>query len=874
MASVNHTNLLCSHTDLHTEADVEALFVERLLRILRYPDNRIHRKEALDTLRIPRGSQNETYRPDYVLFDNSDMPRIIFDAKKPNQDPNNYRYQVAGYALGLNSRYSDKNPVHFVVVSSGIKTIVWKWDDAEPVLSLNFSDFDIDNINFIELRSLLSYGAIEISEAVSDIMNFHRPKMDKLLSTFDTAHQLIWKKEKLGPTDAFYEFAKLIFVKLREDQRISRLITEGRTVNLSDLKFSRQWIHQQQASETNHNPIADILFEGIRKDLEISITEGEKKRIFDKDEKLKLKPSTISEIVALFENYNLHGIDEDLNGRMFETFLNATVRGKELGQFFTPRSVVKYMAKSANLKVTRNETPRVLDACCGSGGFLIEAMAVLTHQVNSMNQLTDNEYRERIQYLQNNCLYGIEANDKVTRVARLNMYLHGDGGSRIYTADSLDKDMIVEQGADEESTRWLKELKSDLTGKTKVLFDVILTNPPFSMSYKRSDKREKEILNRYDTKLAKGNSVKSNILFIERYLDLLSDKGELLTVIDNTVLNGTNKQHVRDYIMKHFIILQIVSLPFNTFFRAQANVQTSILHLRRKEPDEKQGDVFMGILNNVGHDDHQRHTPDRDNTIKLFRAWEKWNQVGQIQEELLPNESIDENLACPYQVFIVKAEKLCQDRLDAFYYAPVLNKTRNTLEYHQENGDIKIVSGGSLNIVKPMTSNEIKLSQGSVFRYFEIGDITKDGQIISWREEKFENLPTRARLRVADGDVIFAKNNSSRGKTVIIPPEFDGQLASTGFIAIRPKNRDEAFLLWSIMTSDIFKTQVYYLAVSAVQPEIRKHTFENEFMLPIPKNSSVLIEKAKEVYKGHTRVRLAVKEAQKLASEMFDFSLP
>jgi len=865
---VDHTNLLCNRVDLHTEADVEALFLERLFRILRYPDNRIRRKEALDTLRVSRGSRKEIFRPDYVLFDHGNLPRIIFDAKKPNQNPKDYRYQVAGYALGLNSGYPDNNPVHLVVVSNGITTVVWKWDDAAPVLTLHFSDFDRDNAKFIELRSLLSYGAVKITEAVSGIIEFNRPPMNELLKTFDDAHQLIWKKEKLGPTDAFYEFTKLIFVKLREDQRISRLITEDRTLEITDFNFSEQWIKQEE-NRTSPNPVADILFEQIRKDLESSIAEGEKKRIFDKEERLKLKPSTIIEVVKLFENYNLHGMDEDLNGRMFETFLNATVRGKELGQFFTPRSVVKYMTKSANLKVDRNYTPRILDACCGSGGFLIEAMAMLIHRINSMNQLTEDEREKRIQDLHKNCLYGIEANDKITRVARLNMYLHGDGGSRIYTADSLDKEITIEQGADEESTRWLRELKSDLRGKNPVRFDVILTNPPFSMSYSRSDKREKDILNGYDAELAKGASVRSNILFIERYLDLLTDEGELLTIIDNTVLNGTNSQHVRDFILKNFVIRQVVSLPFNTFFRAQANVQTSILHLRRKKLNEKQGDVFMGILNNVGHDDHQRQTPDRDNTERLFRAWEVWNKTGQLQEDLQPNDSVDENLGCPYQMFLVKAEKLRTYRLDAFYYAPVLNRLRNTLEKQQELGKLKMVSGQSLNIVNTMTKSETEDAQGTVFRYFEIGDTTKDGQIVSWQEKKFEDLPTRARLQVSTGDVVFAKNNSSRGRTVIIPPEFDGQLASTGFIAVRPKNREEALLLWSIMTSDIFKDQVYYLAITAVQPEIREHIFEREFILPIPENPSVLIERASDVYDGHTRVRLAVKEAQELASEMF-----
>lgn len=61
---------------------------------------------------------------------------------------------------------------------------------------------------------------------------------------------------------------------------------------------------------------------------------------------------------------------------MFETFLNATVRGKGLGQFFTPRGVVHYMVESTPLHVRVNKAneiseniPFVFDGCCGSGGF-------------------------------------------------------------------------------------------------------------------------------------------------------------------------------------------------------------------------------------------------------------------------------------------------------------------------------------------------------------------------------------------------------------------------------------------------------------------------------------------------------------------------
>ncbi|OAV66849.1 Type I restriction-modification system methyltransferase subunit [Bacteroidales bacterium Barb6XT] len=65
-----------------------------------------------------------------------------------------------------------------------------------------------------------------------------------------------------------------------------------------------------------------------------------KKILFDETEKIDLKAFTIKGVVEKLEHYDLYGIDKDLNGRLFETFLNATMRGADLGQYFTPRSIV------------------------------------------------------------------------------------------------------------------------------------------------------------------------------------------------------------------------------------------------------------------------------------------------------------------------------------------------------------------------------------------------------------------------------------------------------------------------------------------------------------------------------------------------------
>ena len=708
--------------------------------------------------------------------------------------------------------------------------------------------------------------------AAASGFEFVRPGLNDLIRTLHDCHQLIWKKDKLGPTDAFYEFSKLIFVKLREDQKIVKMIEDDEQPNEWDFRFSTGWIEQQAAGGVSENPIA-LLFDNIREDLEEKIRTGDKKRIFAQDDRLALRTETIVKIVERLQHYDLHGIDEDLNGRMFETFLNAPVRGRELGQFFTPRSVVKYMTRTASLQFVGSNLPVVLDGCCGSGGFLIEAMATLAQSIDNRTDLTKQQRLSFKKTLYTEHLFGIDAAEKIARVARLNMYLHGDGGSTIFSADTLDK-KLSSSGSSTEIKRELAELRDILLGPKGQRFDVILTNPPFSMEYSRKTQDEAAVLDQYQIAVTNGKPTtkeKSNVLFMERYCDLMKAGSELLTVIDNTVLNGSSAQRYRDFILDKFVIRQVISLPFNTFFAAQASVHTSILHLRKKEIGEEQGHVFMGILNNIGHNDHQRYTPERDNTQKLLELYKKWNETGIHVDFMTSNTEPDETLGCPFQVFVVKPEEVCRERLDAFYYSLELKRTRKAMRKNENDGKIRLMSGGELQIIPTLTPNAVREMKGNSYRYFDIGDVTKDGEIVRSRTDLFEKLPTRARLQVQGGDVVFARNNSSRGTAVIIPGDYDGQLVTTGFLAVRPANPDDALLLWAAFTSEAFRKQIYYLAITAVQPEVRRDIFQKDMLIPFPvgQQRERLLSRARSVRELQHEKHKALKSVRETANRVY-----
>ena len=235
-----------------------------------------------------------------------------------------------------------------------------------------------------------------------------------------------------------------------------------------------------------------------------------------------------------------------------------------MGQYFTPRELVEFIIKM----IEPHYEERILDPACGSGGFLLYAMDYIQKEAS---QYYEEETPEHYNYWHNfarDQLFGIEVNDAIARVAKMNMILHDDGHSNVIGSDALiNFDEIYDQN---------KDFK-------KESFDIILTNPPFGANIK---KEEKSYLGNY--KLGeKRNSQKTEILFLERCFDFLKwGTGKLAIILPDGVLNNSSLQYVRDYIEQHYEILAVVSLPQIAFKYYEAGVKPSILLLRKFSEEE------------------------------------------------------------------------------------------------------------------------------------------------------------------------------------------------------------------------------------------------------------------------------------------------
>ena len=118
--------------------------------------------------------------------------------------------------------------------------------------------------------------------------------------------------------------------------------------------------------------------------------------LFEENEIIKIRETSFKSILKLLEKYNLSDTSDDVKGIAFEQFLGRTFRG-ELGQFFTPRTIVDFMTEVLDPQ----EGELVCDPCCGSGGFLIKAFDYIKEKIEKdiqkkQRKVRGRQYKKRI----------------------------------------------------------------------------------------------------------------------------------------------------------------------------------------------------------------------------------------------------------------------------------------------------------------------------------------------------------------------------------------------------------------------------------------------------------------------------------------------
>jgi type I restriction enzyme M protein len=792
---------------LQNEADVEQSLVRRMLEDLGFADREIRPKDSLETLTIGgmRGMPQQRYRPDFALVVDGSV-RCVIEAKEPNADLDEHQWQVRAYAVLLNGEAPEERPVRHYLLTNATETRVYHVDRNRPLFTLPFTSLTDGNAQFDELRSLLSRETIVARGDPSlDTMAMQRPSIADVNGAFSWCHQHIYRKDNISQSDAFSEFVKLISLKLLSDRRIRDnhpevLERDQFEIPASEVQFSHAWI--QNNDQTAANPVSDILFRRFMDDMERDIARGTRKRIFPEGARIKLNPETIQGVVRRLESLFLFGIDADLNGRLFETFLNATMRGKDLGQFFTPRSLVKLGVRLAQLKAdvrTRDggrHTDLVLDACCGTGGFLIDVLADMWAKVDARTDLAEDRKLEFKNRIANEAIVGVDiANAPIlARIARLNMYLHGDGGTRIFHLNALDPTL---EDADTDSPEIINE-KAELRALFRGhQFDVVVTNPPFAKALDRSTPEERRLLNAYEIgreRAAEDGSVRSVLLFIERYAQVLKPGGRMVTIIDDGILSGDKYSWFREKLRTWFLINAVVSLPGDAFQRSNARVKTSYVVLeRRSSAAQVNPPVFMYPCRYVGNDDPKRQRP-RAGDAELRRL-----ALSEIDDVMGEFARFQEGRGDPQ--YVVPAARVA-DRLDVKNC--LMTPGRQEQLWREQGHRVlrldEMLEERTFAADELVTKDSIDPVAVMVVRYEGTAEA---GEEINPADSSYARL-----YPVSSGDIVISNIAASHGSIAVVPDELDGCVVSSEYTVLRAREGFDPIVLQLILRSPEIRSDV------------------------------------------------------------------
>lgn len=370
------------------------------------------------------------------------------------------------------------------------------------------------------------------------------------------------------------------------------------------------------------------------------------------------------------------------------------------------------------------------------------------------------------------------------RIARMNMYLHGDGGSNIFYADSLDKNIARIGGEDLEVDKQIEELRT-LFLKNETKFDLILSNPPFSLQYSRENKEQKKILDQYAlSRDEKGGKVLqkliSSVMFIERYKDLVSDDGKIVAVIDDSVLSGSSYRHVRNYIRQNFIIEGIISLPGDAFKRASARVKTSVIILRKRSENDNQSDVFMMSSVYLGLE---------DKTAKRIGI--------SVQDLPMKKEDEKKKITSAYKAFLNGTDtsnlipfENCKDRLDVKF---CIKDTSRKVEFWKSKG---LAVDELANILTPAQNRARKVVARKEYPLLIVnynGEVG-EGETLNGADTSYSKL-----YSVKEWDLLISNMGFGRGAVSVVPPHHAGKYVSNEYTILRAFSNEAAIFYWNLL---------------------------------------------------------------------------
>ncbi len=513
---------------------------------------------------------------------------------------------------------------------------------------------------------------------------------------------------------------------------------------------------------------------------------------------LRADDGTLDRLVAILADEHLPRRG-DLVGVAYEEVIRGTFDKGDHQQFFTPRPVVRFMVEL----VADRLRGRVCDPACGTGGFLLGALA--RARADGRGPAL--------------CPVGLEVDGRLAWTAAVNLALHG--------VDEPDVRHLPGAGS-------LGPLPADLAGGV----DVVLTNPPFG-----SDLSDPAAL--AGLELGRGRpSRRRGVLFVERCLDLVRPGGTVAIVIDDAALNGAANRDLRRLVLERAAVEAVVALP-EVAFMPYATVRSSILLLRRRgpgggAPGRKGEETLFGRAGQVGR------RSSGEVRLRLHPGsgrLEIDDDLPAIAEAFVARRRGREPAGADPEVEVFAARLPGADdpafleqglRLDVAFHHPARRRARAVLE----RSPWPLAPVGDLCDLRRETVVPARACPDDELLYLGLADIEARSGRCTPRPVIGEQVRSGS-LRVRPGDVLFARMRPELRKVCVAPDAPAPMVASAECLVLVPRRKEGGEpavaprLLSLLLRSDLTRGQLVHLVTGIGRPRVSRSAVL-AVRLPVP----------------------------------------
>lgn len=287
------------------------------------------------------------------------------------------------------------------------------------------------------------------------------------------------------------------------------------------------------------------------------------------------------------------------NQIIFNNFGNSIEKAKEK-QFFTPVPIVEAIVKMVNPQ--KDET--ICDPCSGICDFLAMSFRHI--------------YKEELENLPTaDKFYGFDKDNKILKLAELNLVLNGDGNANIKIMDSVSNKLLFDGSYESIDFTTDNYNISDWSNKNDenknpIRYDVIITNPPFGKGRDLQTGRDGKwdvplnTISLYETweVSERPKSIDLGAIFLENAYKLLNDGGRMAIILSNSIASIAEWEAVRKWFISKMRIVALFDLPANTF--GETGVATTVFVAYKPKPNEQHlleedYEVYIREIEKVGY---------------------------------------------------------------------------------------------------------------------------------------------------------------------------------------------------------------------------------------------------------------------------------